>query len=343
MEQHEREFFICQIRLGRVKIQDGIEVMPFTLEQELEASEIYNKSYDRSLSEEIMTTDEMEGWMYEAGIWDHNDAAEVKLLEQDIESSKEKIYEARNDKRSVAIIRAKLRSLESKLAEKNSKKHTFFSNTCEGLAESERINWLVSQATFKNNKPYDFEEYSLDFVLSRWHQAVLSEHDIRDLVLNDPWRSLWNIRENAKIALFKDLDKFELTHNQKHILVWSQIYDNIQESPEAPQDNVIKDHDMLDGWFISQNKKRAREKSQSEFDKSTNEKIKNSSEVFVMAKTGEDVKRINNMNDNQGKAIKKERSALIQKKRSVEQHEFRDEIIDQTRRQNNMFMDKFRR
>jgi hypothetical protein len=201
----------------------------------------------------------------------------------------------------------------------------------------------VSQATIKNNKAYDFEKYSLDFVLSQWHQSILSEHDIRELVLNDPWRSLWNIRENAKIILFRDLDKFELTHNQKHILVWSQIYDNIQESPEAPQDSVIKDHDMLDGWFISQNKKRAREKSQSEFDNSTSEKIKNASEVFVMAKTGEDVQRINQMNDKQGTAIRNQRSALIKEKGTVEQHQFKDEIIDQTQRQNNMFRDKFRR
>ena len=343
MEQHEREFFICQIRLGRVKIEGGIEVMPFTLEQELEASEIYNNSYDRALSEEIMTTDEMEGWMYEAGIWDHNDAAEVKLLEKDIESSKENIYGSRNDKRSVAIIRAKLRSLESKLAEKNSKKNTFFSNTCEGLAESERINWLISQSTIKNNQIYDFEEYSLDFVLSRWHQSILSEHDIRDLVLNDPWRSLWNIRENANIVLFKGLDKFELTHNQKHILVWSQIYDNISESAEAPPDNVIKDHDMLDGWFISQNKKRKREQEQSEFEKTSNTKIQNSSEVFVMAKSKEDRQRINSMNDDQAKAIKKQRENLINKNGTVEQHEFQDERIDKTRRQNNMFRDKFRR
>ena len=42
----------------------------------------------------------------------------------------------------------------------------------------------------------------------------------------------------------------------KNIVMWSQLYDNVQESMDAPTKDVIKDDDLLDGWLIVQGKKR---------------------------------------------------------------------------------------
>ena len=77
-----RSFFICSIRLGVVNIGDDVVVRPTTLEQELEASQIYKKSYDESLVEDIVTLDEMYDWMYENEMWDEYDEADIKTLEE---------------------------------------------------------------------------------------------------------------------------------------------------------------------------------------------------------------------------------------------------------------------
>ena len=39
------------------------------------------------------------------------------------------------------------------------------------------------------------------------------------------------------------------------IVIWSKMYDNVQESIDAPIQSVMEDDDALDGWFIVQNRK----------------------------------------------------------------------------------------
>ena len=68
----------------------------------------------------------------------------------------------------------------------------------------------------------------------------------------------------------------EITQDQKGILIWASMYDNIQEHMECPSDAVLEDDDILDGWFLIQRDKRKKEKLEQEFESSTNEKIKNS-------------------------------------------------------------------
>lgn len=344
MEQHEREFFVCQIRLGKLKLPNNIEVRPLTLEQELESNKIYQDSYEESLSLDIMTSDEIQGWMYENKLWDENDEARVKILEKDIDSHKLNIYNSRKDKRSVALLKHELKKAKEELSEKLNLKNQYFHTTCEGVGEAARISWVINNTTYQNDVLYDFEEHSPEYITSQYYKSILSEHQIRDLVINEPWRSLWNIRDNSKLQLFKNLEEYELTHNQKHMIVWSQIYDNIGESMEPPSDEVIKDHDMLDGWFIYQSQKRKKEQAERDLETTTkSDRIKNASEVFVMAKDKQDIENINSMNDAQGRAIKKQRSDLIKKKGNVQQHEFFDERIDQSNRQMQMYKDKFRK
>lgn len=341
MEQHEREFFIAQIRLGIIKLNDNIEIKPLTIEQELESNNIYQKAYQDALNCDIMTSDELDRWIYDAGLWDANDDARIKILEKNIESYKVKIYESRKQKKEVLILKHELKKTKEELLDKLNTKNKYFHTTCEGLSESAKINWIITNTTYKDKTLYDFDSYSIEYIISQYYKSFLTEEQIRELVINDPWRTIWNIRENSKLILFKNLDTYELTHNQKHIIVWSQIYDNLNESMEPPEESVVKDHDMLDGWFIIQSQKRKKE--QAEKDITKNKKMKNSSEIFIIGNTKEEREEIHHMNDIEGKNIKKQRSQLIQQKGLVEQHEFADERIDQTRKQLNMFKDKFRR
>ena len=98
-----------------------------------------------------------------------------------------------------------------------------------------------------------------------------------------------------------------------------------------------QDDDMLDGWFIVQGQKRDKEKSENEFDNSTqNEKIKKSPEVFIFANTERDKDRIDNMNDVGGRVVKAQREALMKRSSgSTAQNEFQDEKIKFNQRHRN--------
>jgi hypothetical protein len=101
---------------------------------------------------------------------------------------------------------------------------------------------------------------------------------------------------------------------------------------------------MLDGWFIIQRKKREKQRAESELDNTVqNEKIKNSDEIFLMAGSAKDAKRINEINDIGGKMKKKQREALIKQRGEVSQNEFHDEKLKLNSQSTQMFKEKFRR
>jgi cation diffusion facilitator CzcD-associated flavoprotein CzcO len=103
------------------------------------------------------------------------------------------------------------------------------------------------------------------------------------------------------------------------------MYDNIQESMECPNKEVIEDDDMLDGWFIIQHKKREKDRVEKEFENSTkNEKIKNAPEVFVVA-SKEKAEKINDMNDMNAKMIKHQRKLALDRYGSLDEQNLPDQ------------------
>ena len=94
------------------------------------------------------------------------------------------------------------------------------------------------------------------------------------------------------------------------------------------------------------NTKRKREKAELDFENTTNEKIKNADEVFIVANTDRDRQRVEGLNHVHGRMIKKEREALLMHKHknadgSTGQGEFRDEKLKMTAASNKMYKGKF--
>jgi hypothetical protein len=135
----------------------------------------------------------------------------------------------------------------------------------------------------------------------------------------------------------------ELTYNQKNLIIWSQMYDNIQESMDCPSKDVIEDDDMLDGWFIIQAQKREKENAEKEVDGLVkNEKIKNASEVFVVAQSDEHAEQINKANSVHSMMIKKQRENFIKQAGIVQDHNLPDQRLQIQMDQTNAFRNKVR-
>ena len=136
---------------------------------------------------------------------------------------------------------------------------------------------------------------------------------------NEPWKTIWSNRDVSSCPLFIQDGFKELTFSQKNLVIWSKLYDNIQEHMEAPSEEVVKDDDMLDGWFIVQTRKREKDKKEKDID-STLGSNAGKDEVFVMANPAdkEKIKAIRNMNDDQGAYIHDERLSYIEKQGDVD-------------------------
>lgn len=345
MKQHEREFFILLIRSGKVKIKkDNIRltIQPLSIDQSFESCEIYNDAYSQGYIDGMMNEEEMDEWMRNNNLWTFDDDNRVDGLKKDIEKLKIEIYNARNNSPLKENIRLYIRAGEKQLGQILHKKHQYHQNTIEGFATSEKISWVIKNSTYLNETLYDFSDIPLNYVVEEWQNSFLADSQIRELARNEPWKSLWTIKQNNGIQLFPNCQNFELTHNQKNLLIWSQMYDNIQESLDCPPKDVIEDDDMLDGWFIIQAQKREQEKFQQELENNTSDKIKNSQEVLFMAKTDKDKQRIHNMNDQHSKGIKKQRQAFLQKAGQVEDHKLPDQQLKIQMQQNSQMIGKIK-
>lgn len=326
MNHHERESFIYILRSGKVKLYNNIFIIPPTIDIASESYEKYFEIYNECLNDDIMTEESMNIWMKENGIWTKYNENMVEKLKKDIEDLKVDLYNSRLDKKKCKSIKDRLRHNEAKLFQQNELKNSEYQNTCEGIAHNYRINWLISKTTFQGKKLYNFHKESLQKAIYSWHNAILNESQCRELCRNDPWRSLWSMNKNIKIKLFMNKKNQDLTINQKNIVIWSQIYDNSYESMDSPDSSVYEDDDMFDGWMIVQKRKNEKQKTEQQTEELIkNPKIKNSSEVYVMASDSDHAKSIYDINGDYSKHIIHNRFKSIDKHQSLSQSELPDE------------------
>jgi hypothetical protein len=346
MKHHEREFFINTIRSGNVYLKFGnlkLCVKPMKYFQCIEALEVYNDAYDDSLADGLMTEEESDAMMRSTGIWTEEEDAKVEGIKQDMEKLKIEIYNNRTKSQMRERIRQYLRIAEKALYETVNLKNSYFANTCEGTAALDKTTWIIANTTYLDDKLYNFEDIQVEHIVMKWRESFLEEGIIRELARNEPWVSHWRMKDHINLKLFYNDENSEITENQKNLVMWSQLYDNIAESMDAPAQEVLEDDDVLDGWFIIQAKKRKKEKLEKEFNDKTGDKIKNAHEVYVMSGSVEENELIENMNDLNSRRIKKERAQTLQAKGQTKQHEFKDEILDKRAEINSQYRDKFRR
>jgi len=325
MEFHQREYFISRIVTGdiRLKIKDGLilVVKNPTLDERYESQEHFQEVYDNAYLGGVLIDEEIEEAMLEQGVWSKQYDLDIKNILSKIENFKVDLYNASFDVKSQGRIRISLDRTKSVLSKLLSTKHSYDSTTCNGIASYSRWSWIIEHCTYKNEKKYDFSDIAISAVLSRYQDETLSDTEIRELAKTDPWRTTWACCKKTGGVLF-DIPATCYTDEQKNLILWSSMYDSIAESPDAPSDEIILDDDMLDGWLIIQRRERELHKKQKAAeDIISNEKIANSDEVYIVAKSEEDIDKINELNDPQAKAIKTARQqALLSEERTKQEH-----------------------
>lgn len=292
MRTDQQELLIQSIRAGTVYYKK-LKIVPATIDQNLEACKIYTNIYDECLRSGIMTEENLEMWMISNNLLPKNFAQKKKDFNNAIDNTKISLYKNRSSKKSIGKIKYTLQELRSDLIRLVEPKIQYSQNTCEFIANLEKRMFLLKETTFYNKKLYKGSNFNR--VFEAWQDSLISEKNIRLLARSDFWRQLWNTKKTNTVSLFNYYDKnVELTINQRNLLTWSMIYDNVYESIESPEESVISDDDMLDGWFLSQKEKREKEQTQNSIEsKIKTPKVSNSGHVFVVADSEEERQQIN--------------------------------------------------
>jgi hypothetical protein len=333
MDHNEREFFLYRILSGVVNcsvFNRELFIFPPTKEIYREACERYQTAYIEFLNEGLMTQEEMSEKMMEMNLWSWHKDKDMENVKTSIEDTKLLAYENKSDKAKLRQFKNFIFLATERYEEYHKDKHLYFHKTCEGMASKEKLLHIIKKCTYtKNKKKFLFRSISPSHLMYDYNDFhSIEESVIRDLARNEPWRLSWSIRENSgKPLIF--YPELELTNNQKSLIAWSQTYDNVYESIEAPSDEVIQDDILLDGWFIKQSRSRKLKSGQEDLDKSIkNPKIRNAQEVYkVVGDDKEAAKKIESLNSPFASMIKKQRESLINSRGSAEQQDLLDEKL----------------
>tara|TARA_A100001201_G_scaffold34038_1_gene36377 strand:+ start:6857 stop:7897 length:1041 start_codon:yes stop_codon:yes gene_type:complete len=341
MDLSEREFLVFRIRSGVYKVpynKFNIKVLTPTIEEEFESCEVYERSYYESMNDDIMTQEECTEWMLENGLWTYEEDLKIKEINKEIENLKINVYKKFNNAKLRESARIYLRAAEEGLKQMENKKNAYYGNTCEGIAQLDKSMFLLEACSYVGGEKLDPDSVELNDLLNKYYSLILKEGDCREVARSDPWRSIWALRETKTFNLFSNTNR-ELSVDQRNLLIWSRMYDNIQESMECPSEKVIEDDDALDGWFIEQRRKNEREKAVGVIEDSIqNDKIRNSQEIIVFADNQKDAQNVHEMNSTTSKVIKQEREQVIKQKGSAVDLDF----ADQKMRLGNMAHEKFK-
>jgi hypothetical protein len=301
------------------------------METRLAASQYYGDLLEEARLEGLMSESEALTILRRRWIWTSDSESQYQLLTKKIDDLKVGLYENWTHSNNRFLIREALSKGKAELSRLDEVKHSLDHVTCEGVAAAGKIRYLTGfSLIYEDGRPFWTSEEDLnnpdgvvDLVIEWLVKTRLTESDVRDICKNDPWRSYWATRKLSGRG-FIDLAAIDLTDEQRYVMMWANVYDSIRDSPDCPDDSIIEDDDMLDGWMIKQRRERDKQRASKRGEEITNSKIRNADEVYLMADTVDDARKIDKLNDNISKTIKSQRMAHLKNKGVVSEMEMPD-------------------
>lgn len=334
MEPWEMEVHAHRILAGTTRIRLGgreVHLKPPTIGMRLAASELHRDLLEEGHLAGLLTNEDAVDLLRRRGIWAPEDDRQHRLLGEKLEDLKVGLYENWTHSNNRFLIRNAIHKGRAELARLDGVKHSLDHVTCEGVAAAGRVRYLTGLSlVLPDGSPlwpaasaYDEPDEVLDDVIEYLVRARLGEGDVREICRNDPWRSYWSARKFAGRGLI-DVAAVDFTDEQRYVMMWSNVYDSIRESPDCPDDSIIEDDDMLDGWMIKQKRERDSQRAKKRGDEVANEKIRNAHEVYIPADTAEDARKIERLNDSVASTIKAQRLAHLKSRGEVPEMQMPD-------------------
>lgn len=347
MKESKVNLILYRIIMGRQRISYGdfsIFIHEPTPSLLMESYERYYEDYEYAYMRGVYTDCEISNLLAEYDIWTPLYDKEIESIKKEIDDLKIECFENVYNKRALFETKGKIASRSRKISNMLSSKYSMDHLSCDGVAESSRIMWLISQTAFiADGTKYNWDgPIDVPTCVSLYRENSIDVSDIRYIARNDPWRSMWISSKNGS-KLF-DRCTTEYTKDQITLCSYSIMYDNVYENPESPSDEVIDDDDCLDGWMIKSKRDRDKEKKEKSIDDGIkNPKIKNAKEVIIFANNQEEAQDIYSLNDDFSRSIINSRQKTIaESNEKVTDLQFPDVQIELTKRNNEMFNNKFK-
>ena len=326
MEFYERDFFVARLLVGYMKMDFKkimLYVHPPTVDINYESQEIFKDAFDKAFMSGVFTRKEFYDYRIENDLWSKTEEEELTRLDTKIDAVKLDIYNNYINPVKRESYRSILKEEEDKKLNLFIKQHSYDHIDCEGVATYARLNWLIQNTTkLKDGSLYNFEEIDVATVMQRWQSDLLKDSQSREIARTEPWKSNWSCSKQLNV-LFRATSPAELNPEQKTVLAYSQMYDNINEASETPTNAIIEDDDALDGWLIKQRKASEQRRKET----STGDVLSQHSgadEVYIYSEGKEEAAAIYDLNDPDARYAIAQREEQLKRDGELDYTQFQD-------------------
>lgn len=314
MDKTYHESILYRIIQGRLRLPflgSGFYLYEPDVDIIEESFDIYKEAYDDAYFDGAYIKEELKEVLFYNNMWSPEDDSIAEDAESEIERLKVHAYENYYNVPVLRNTKNGIRLQEFRYKKHKAKIHSLDHISCEGVASLASSIWMISQ-TVKDKTGIIVKDKGLPLtkILEYYNSKSIESSEYRYIARNDPFRSMWTA--GKKHSNIFNRPGVELTKDQIALCQFSSMYDNVNESQDSPDEDVINDDDCLDGWFIVQRREYEKSKNKKQMEKLLgNSRIANSDEVYLMARDQHTAKKINDMNDTIGKGIIQGRNVQI--------------------------------
>ena len=268
----EIERYLCKIFIGSdlLYLERDSEDVCIRFKQpnnhtRVRASFFYDKSYDKAISEGMLSTEDMEKLIKKRNLFteeeeDKLSSLESKLKGQETLLAKTIVVKAKQDRLRKIVL-----DLKSEIYELRAKKISKLMMSADAKAEEERTLYLCWACTYNDDTDSLYWETYKDLlkendisfkdrVLSAFLKFYrgLNTTIIRHIARSNLWRIRYITSQKTSDPLF-GVPTSQYTNDMMNLAYWSNYYQNIYEMlPEdRPPDLVIEDDEALDAYMQS--------------------------------------------------------------------------------------------
>ena len=310
-------------------------------------AEIYSDNErENNKFNEWLSDDDILYHLIDYGLWTINGDDVLKNLEKQIEDQKLSLYHSVLNPSQTKSIRRYLDGSKKSYNKLYAIRHSFDHLTLKGYIDNVKNQYLLIHSIYDSNNNRVFNSIdNIDFNHLTSFSEYISSYIIdietfRTIARSDLWRNYWSANKDRVF----DKPVINWTDEQKTLVVLTKMYDSAYEHPDCPNDKIIEDDDMFDGWMIHQRREKDKAKEKNRANKLLEGKnLGKAQEVFLMAKNNEDAQNIYNLNDNQSRHIIKEREKAISHFGAIEHSKLPDVQRDMMVQSNQQFMNTAKR
>lgn len=291
-----------------------------TSEQRYLAAELYHELLLTYKFDDLYSDDEVIGLLVRNEKWSQEEENQLETIKKDIEEFKIKLSQSFVRSKDRTFLKKAISNAKKKLSKLIEKRSSYDCYTSCGLALLAKTRFLIGVSIYdeKNNRVFNESDFwkqddpLLDSIVDYINQNRLDESIFREIARTEPWRIFWLAKKGAS-NIFKN-PVCELADDQRTLLYWTALYDNVFEHHNCPPDEIIEDDDALDGWLILQSRERKKKSNSDAIENSISNKAKDAQEIFIPVQSPEDARKIFDMNDDFAKNTIKTRNKIVEDK-----------------------------